>query len=114
MSCTVEPTPEERAASAGKYKELLQTAIAYEEMRDYWHIFQQELCEYLTGYNGDLNIIGNNQEDIEKYPTLTAWMRQHAAADIARRQRKLVLDEIASKLSQLDDATLAELGFKRT
>lgn len=113
MPCTVEPTPEERAASAGKYKELLQTAIAYEEMTENWRIFQEELCEYLTAYNGNLNILGYKQEDIEKYPIVTAWMRQHAAADLERRQRKLVLDEIASKLSELDDATLAEMGFKR-
>lgn len=113
MPCTVEPTLEERQASAGKYKELLQTAIAYEEMCENWRIFQQELCEFLTEYCGDLQSMSVRQDLFAKYPNLVVWMREHAAADLERRQRELVIAEIKEKLSTLDDVTLAEMGFKR-
>jgi hypothetical protein len=101
---------EERAAS---YRELLQTAIAYDEVCENWRIFQEELCEFLTEYNGDLPSMSARQDLEAKYPQLIAWMRQYVAADLEKRQRKLVLDEIAGKLSELDDATLAEMGFRR-
>jgi hypothetical protein len=107
------PSWQEFAAQKDQIQALRQKAIAYDEMCENWRIFQQELCEFLTEYNGDLPSMSARQDLEAKYPQLIAWMRQYVAADLEKRQRKLVLDEIAGKLSELDDATLAEMGFKR-
>ena len=113
MACTVDPTPEEVAESNAFYRRVTQKAAAYDEMYQNWLVFQQELCEFLTAYNGDLTTMSQLPTLREKYPNLTDWMRQHAEADQARRQRQAMLEEVAVKLSELDDATLAEMGFKR-
>jgi hypothetical protein len=101
---------EERAAS---YKELLQTAIAHDEMSENWRIFQQELSQFIYEECDDMGFMSGQPDLIEKYPNLTAWMRQYATAEAERALRQAVLDEIAAKLSELDDVTLAEMGFKR-
>jgi hypothetical protein len=107
------PSWQEFAAQKDQIQASRQKAIAYDEMSEHWDLFQEELVIFLNEYCGDLPSMSARQDLQAKYPNLTTWMRQRAAADAERALRRAVLEEIAAKLSELDDATLAEIGFKR-
>lgn len=113
MPCTVDPTPQEIEASRQAHKILLQKAIAHDEMVENWCRFQEELCEFLEAYNGSLLGMSRNPELIERFPRLTQWMKDHVAADNARKEKEAAIAEMREKIQSFDDQTLELLGVKR-